>query len=131
MYVKYPVCLLIRKNSVTKSEYKQLLHKVTSDEKSFPEDRDLRIIARASFYRKETEQMLKHVFKKLQGPRKKWRKILKTLNLMRVIVQYGSKKAIEEFKKKVFLVRNLYEFTYVENSMDRGARSMLSSKRNC
>jgi hypothetical protein len=72
--------------------------------------------------------MLKHVFKKLQGPRKKWRKILKTLTLMRQVVMYGSKRAVEEFKKKTFLVRNLFEFTFVENSMDRGVKSELNSK---
>ena len=74
--------------------------------------------------------MLKHVFKKLQGPYKKWRKILKTLILINMIVNNGSKKAVAQFKNKVFLIRNLFEFSYIEGSMDRGAKSMIISKRN-
>lgn len=119
-----------RKNSVTKNPYKQLLHKVTSNEKNFPDEKDLRIIAKATFNEEQNQQMLKHVFKKLQGPYKKWRKILKTLILISMIAKKGSKRAIAEFQNKVFLIRNLFEFSYIEGSMDRGAKSLLISKRN-
>ena len=71
--------------------------------------------------------MLKHVFKKLQGPYKKWRKILKTLILINVIVEKGSKRAIAQFQNKVFLIHNLFEFSYIEGSMDRGAKSKIMS----
>lgn len=73
--------------------------------------------------------MLKHVFKKLQGPYKKWRKLLKALNLIKVIVEHGSRRAVSEFKNKVFLIRNLFEFSYIEGSMDRGVKSKVNSKR--
>lgn len=112
---------------MTKSDFKVLLHKATSNEKSFPEQAELNIVAKHTFYKKECEQLLKHVFKKLQGPYKKWRKILKTLYLMDIVLKRGSHKAVKEFKNKVFLVKNLYEFSYIEGTMDRGVKSKLNS----
>ena len=108
---------------MTKSDFKVLLHKVTSNEKNFPEQSDLHIIAKYTFYQNECDQMLKHVFKKLQGPYKKWRKILKTLALMDTVLKKGSHRAVKEFKSKVFLVKNLFEFSYIEGTMDRGVKS--------
>lgn len=120
---------MISKNSMIMSDFKVLLHKVTSNEKSFPEQAELNIVAKHSFYKKENEQMVKHVFKKLQGPYKKWRKILKTLYLMDAVMKKGSRSAVREFKNKVFLVKNLFEFSYIEGTMDRGIKSKLNSKR--
>lgn len=119
--------MLSRKNSMTKSDFKVLLHKVTSNEKNFPEQAELNIVTKHSFYQRECDQLLKHIFKKLQGPYKKWRKILKTLYLMDAVLKRGSHRAVKEFKAKVFLVKNLYEFSFIEGTMDRGVKSEISS----
>lgn len=63
---------------------------------------------------------MKHVNKKLQEDKKKWRKILKTLNLIAVIVEMGSRKAVQEIKQQNFLIKQLHSFSYAEGSMDRG-----------
>ena len=112
---------------MTKSDFKLILHKATSNEKSFPEQSDLNIIAKYTFYQNECDQMLKHVFKKLQGPYKKWRKILKTLTLVETILKKGSHRAVKGLKNKVFLVKNLFEFSYIEGTMDRGIKSDIIS----
>lgn len=74
--------------------------------------------------------MLKHVFKKLQEPSKKWRKILKALMLMNTVIKNGSQRAVSEFSSKLFLVKNLYEFSYIEGTMDRGVKGSINSKGN-
>ena len=71
--------------------------------------------------------LLKHIFKRLQSPSKKWRKIVKTLGLVDVLLARGSKKSVFELKNKVFLVQNLASFSFVEGPIDRGAKSGLSS----
>ena len=58
-------CKIIRKNSITKSDFKIHLHKSTSNELSFPTQADLYKIAKHSFYKTDSDAILKHVFKKL------------------------------------------------------------------
>lgn len=84
---------------------------------------------RFTFYQNDCDHFLKHVFKKLQGPAQKWRKILKTLYLMDVVIKKGSLRAVKEFKAKVFLVKNLFEFSYIEGTMNNGSTSKLKSSR--
>lgn len=48
---------------------------------------------------------MKHVSKKLQEKKTKWRKILKALNLVYVILAMGSRWAIKLLKNSLFLVK--------------------------
>lgn len=75
--------------------------------------------------------MLKHIYKKLQGPTKKWRKILKTLYLIDAVLKKGSYRAVKELKTKVFLVKTLFEFLFIEGTIDRGVKSKVKSKGAC
>ena len=103
---------------------------MTSNEKNFPTEFELVLITRYSYRRFECEQITKHIFKKLQESYKKWRKILKTLTLLQIIVKKGSKRIMREIKNKVFLIKQLRDFSFMEGSMDRGIKSILISKRN-
>ena len=121
--------MLKSKNSITKSKFKNELHKVTSNELNFPTQADFMEVVKHSFSRNDCEVLLKHVFKRLQSPAEKWRKVLKTLTLVEVLVAKGSKKVIFEFKNKIFLINNLGKFSHFENSIDRGHQSRLNSSR--
>ena len=110
------------KNQFTKTDLQLKLHKVTSNEKNFPAEYELIIIARESYKRNECNQITKHLFKKLQESYKKWRKILKALNLITILIKKGSKRVMRELKNKVFLVKQLKDFSYMEGSMDRGIK---------
>ena len=122
--------MLKSKNSITKSKFKNDLHRITSNELNFPTQAEFAEIAKHSFSRKDCEKLLKHIFKRLQCAPAKWRKIVKTLTLVEVLLSKGSKKVIFEFKTKVFLVENLNKFGYFDGSIDRGLQSRLNSSRN-
>ena len=85
-------------------------------------------IAEASFHAKKCEIILKHIIKKLQEGPSKYRKIEKTMNLMEVLLECGSKKIVFELKNKVFLVSNLLSFEFSENKVNHGSKSGLRSQ---
>lgn len=126
---KSPECKFSSKNKLTKTKFQNELHRLTSDELSFPTQVDLADVARHSFIKQDCEVLLKHIFKRLQSPSKKWRKIVKTLSLIDVLLARGSKKSVFELKNKVFLVQNLSTFTFHDGPLDRGAKSELISPR--
>ena len=95
---------------------------MTSNSKKFPTTSELIIIAKQSQSKKECRDLLKHVFKKLQEKAKKWRKIIKTLNLIKVILTHGSLDCVTEIKKNLFLISELQNFSFMEGSMDRGVK---------
>ncbi len=128
---KFPECQLTSKNSITKSKFKNDLHKVTSNELNFPTQAEFMEIVKHSFSRKDCEVLLKHVFKRLQCAPEKWRKVLKTLSLVEALVAKGSKKVIFELKNKIFLINNLGKFSFFENSIDRGLQSRFISSGTC
>ena len=108
---------------MTKSKFKNSLHKITSNELNFPSQADFAEIAKHSFSRKDCEKLLKHIFKRLQCKPEKWRKILKTLTLVETLLVKGSKKVIFELKNKIFLIENLIKFGFFEGNNDRGVQS--------
>jgi hypothetical protein len=108
---------------MTKSRFKNELHKITSNELNFPTQSEFLEIAKHSFSQKDCEKLLKHIFKRLQSKPDKWRKIVKTLTLVDTLIAKGSKKIIYEFKNKIFLIENLSKFGHFEGSIDRGVQS--------
>lgn len=122
-----PNCGLTSKNLFTKSRFKRELHALTSNADGFPPQAELLKIAAASFDSNKCEVILKHVFKKLQEEPAKFRKIEKALNLVAVLLDRGSKKVVFELKNKLFLVKNLAEFTFIQKKQNVGLKSELSS----
>ena len=51
---------------------------------------------------------------------KKWRKILKTMNLIEVLLDKGSNKFFTEMKKKTFLFEPYRNYTMIENGIEKG-----------
>lgn len=108
---------------MTKTDFEIELHLATSNELNFPTQTTLRKIAEQTRQKINCDSAIKHLMKKLQTPKQKWRKILKTLNLIEEIVKTGAKRISLELFSKSFLIQNLAKFTYRENSVDVGVES--------
>lgn len=106
-----------------------MLHKATSNELAFPTQSDLLELAAKSTAKENCESAIKHITKKLQEPKEKWRKILKTLNLIEVLVAKGHRRITLELQTKIFMIQPLTSFMYRENSMDVGQQSEFMSPR--
>lgn len=111
----------------TKSKFKRDLHALTTDEDLMPPASAFLKIAEASFDARKCEVILKHLFKKLQEPPAKYRKINKALVLAEALLEAGSKKVVFELKNKAFLITNLIEFTYISKKQNLGLPSEIIS----
>lgn len=118
-----PECFLNRKNKLTKSSYEIDLHRATSNELNFPTQTELLDLATKTSIKENCDSALKHFFKKLQTPKEKWRKLLKTINLLEIMIVKGNRRITLELQSKIFLVQNLTSFMYREKSMDVGQQS--------
>ena len=98
---------LIRKNSLVLSEFEADLHKITSNELTYPTERDLLSVAAQARDSTNAAIAVKHLFEKLQSPRDKWRKILKALFLIEVMLVKGNKLLASELNSKLFLLKTL------------------------
>jgi hypothetical protein len=114
---------------VTKTTFEIDIHRVTSNELGFPTAEDLRTVSMATRSKVNCDAAIKHIIKKLQSPTKKWRKLLKTLNLIEVMCQCGARRLFLELQTHSYLVRNLQTTTLVENGVDVGAQSVLISPK--
>ena len=50
-----------------------------------------------------------------------WRRILKSLNAIEFIIKNGSPPAVIQFKRDMYKISGLCNFSYNENGVDRGA----------
>lgn len=98
---------LISKNKVLLSEFEAELHKTTSNELKYPTERDLLSVASQARDPDNARIAVKHLFEKLQSPRDKWRKILKALFLIEVMLVKGNRIVANELNSKLFLLRTL------------------------
>ena len=60
------------------------------------------------------------MYVKLQSQPVQWRRILKSLTAIEFIVKNGSPPAVIQFKRDMYKISSLCNFTYSENGMDRG-----------
>ena len=114
------------KNTITLSEFEQLLHKATSNELIFPTERDLLVIASQAKDPENARITVKHIFKKLQSPKDKWRKTYKTLCLIETLLLKGNKLVYNEIGSKIFLIQALVSM-YEKEIPDLGGQGLLNS----
>ena len=114
---------------MTKSKLRQELHVATSDDPTFLSKTELRGFAECSFDREDCTAILKHVYARLQLPASKWRKVLKSLNIIEVLMEYGSRPCVKDIKEKIYLIQKLTDFQAIRGNIDVGAQSDLISPR--
>lgn len=83
--------------------------------------RILNDIADRSYNPEEYDVILKHVWFLLGSPVDKWRRIIKTLNLMEYLLKNGCPRFAIDFREEIFRIRMLTEFTHKENGDDKSA----------
>lgn len=111
------------KDKFTKTEFERTLHQCTSNDLTFPPQEDLELIARRTFNGHEYQMIVDHITKKLLAEKeenKKWRKIVKALQLLEVCLKKGHKRVKLDFIKQLHIFYNLNNYENVENGIDRG-----------
>lgn len=127
MCEKCPECAFKRKNKITKTPFEIELHRVTSNELNFPTQADLRKVAEETRVKMNCDSAIKHIVKKLQTPKEKWRKILKTLNLIDVLCHSGARRIYLELQSHTYMIKGFTTMIHKENSVDVGKESMFIS----
>lgn len=82
-----PYVKLTRRNKFTKTEFEANLHKLTSNEKKMPTKSEFKSPFLKSLTSLQKQYTISHLTKKIQTSPKKWRKILKTLFLIKAIYE--------------------------------------------
>lgn len=108
---------------MTKNNFEVLLHKLTSNEDKLPKNKEYDKAVVYSFNPTECKQLVKHIVKRLQAPPKKYKKIIKTLYLILVLLEKGSRQAVSEMQRNVGLVEYLTTFSYKDKNKDKGFKS--------
>ena len=65
--------------------------------------------------------MSKFLYTKLEAGGPQWRRILKALTAIEFIIKNGSPPAVIQFKRDVYKISSLCNFSYNENGVDRGS----------
>lgn len=99
------------------------MHRLTSNEDRLPSNKEYDKAVAYSFYKPECTQLIKHIVKRLQAPPKKYKKIIKTLYLVLVVLEKGSRQAVSDMQRNVALVENLTMFSYTSANKDKGYKS--------
>ena len=63
---------------------------------------------------------MKHLWKRLDQNKKKWRKIEKCLNVFEHLILLGNRNCRLEIEKKLVNIQLFQDFTVLENNIDRG-----------
>ena len=79
------------------------------------------IESRFNGYRQNVERVSKFLYTKLESTGPQWRRILKSLSAIEFIIKNGSPPAVIQFKRDLYKISSLCNFSYTENGVDRGA----------
>ena len=72
-------------------------------------------------YRQNVERVSKFLYTKLESQAPQWRRILKSLTAIEFVIKNGSPPAVIQFKRDLYKISTLCNFSYMEGSIDRGA----------
>lgn len=110
------------------TEFEAELHQATGNDNKMMELEHLRKLARQSRAEENVGLTIKHLFAKLQEPNDKWRKTLKAMLLIRIILEVGNAHLHRELKAKSYMVVSLMEKSKTKQLEDRGQSSLKSRK---
>lgn len=111
----------IKDKVLYKTPLDKMLNEVTSDENWTGNTKVLGEVAEHTFNYNDFNAIMKHIWERLSQKGKKWRRILKTLNLMEYLTKNGSPRCVGEFKDEIYQLRTLQDFSLYEQTLDRGA----------
>ena len=113
------------KDNLTKTDLEKKLKEATSNEHCHANISLLNEISQRTQYRADYNTILFHCVKKLSCKAEKWRKILKDLFLIEHILRTGNPRFADDMKDEIYKIKNLFNFSYYEESHDKGETSKL------
>eukprot|EP00949_MAST-11_sp_MAST-11-sp1_P001706 g1706.t1 len=78
-------------------------------------------IARYTFDYSEYATVMSALWSALDQRGKNWRIVFKALTLMDFLIKNGAERVVDECRDKIYMVRTLQDFRYVDDGHDRGA----------
>ena len=66
------------------------------------------------------EKVSKFLYLKLESGGPMWRRVLKALTAIEFIIKNGSPPAVIQFKRDLYKITSLTNFSHMENGIDRG-----------
>lgn len=98
------------------------LKEATSREKWGVPNTTLQAIATATNNMEDCDMVMSFIWKILQEKKdKEWRRIVKTMALLEVILKHGSERAIQDIRRDQWRIQQWKEFRFMEEGKDVGA----------
>lgn len=77
-------------------------------------------IARDTYSFEKFQKIFKLVWEAADSPPRNWRKVFKALMLCEYLVKNGCERCVDEIRDHAFQIRQLQDFNYYEEKLDRG-----------
>ncbi|EGB05727.1 hypothetical protein AURANDRAFT_30389, partial [Aureococcus anophagefferens] len=77
-------------------------------------------IARETYSYDKFQKIFKLIWEAADSPPRNWRKVFKSLMLCEYLVKNGCERCVDEIRDHSFRVRQLQDFNYYEDKLDRG-----------
>jgi hypothetical protein len=116
------------KDNLIKTDLEKKLKEATSNEHCHANISLLNEISQRTQYRADYNTILFHCVKKLGCRSEKWRKILKDLFLIEHILRTGNPRFADDMRDEIYKIKNLFNFSYFEDTHDKGETSKLKFK---
>ncbi|CAE7677741.1 unnamed protein product [Symbiodinium sp. CCMP2592] len=98
------------------------LKEATSTEKCGVPNTTLQAIATATTIMEDCDMVMSFIWKILQETQEKeWRRIVKTMSLLEVILERGSERAIQDIRRDQWRIQQWKDFRFMEEAKDVGA----------
>ncbi|CAG9319292.1 unnamed protein product [Blepharisma stoltei] len=108
------------RDRITKTPLERMVAEVCSDENYGTSNTLLHDIAEKTYNPEERAVIMRCTWEYLKSSPKEWRRIYKALNLAEYLLKFGSASCINEIRDEGFKIRLLQDFSYRENSEERG-----------
>ncbi|OMJ83439.1 hypothetical protein SteCoe_15607 [Stentor coeruleus] len=108
------------KDRIVKSPLERSVLEACSDENWGSANTLLHDIAEKTFNQEERQTIMKTLWELLKSPPKEWRRLYKVLNLIEILMKFGSAPCLHEIQDEAFKIRMLQDFSYREGSEEKG-----------
>lgn len=108
------------RDRITKTPLERQISDICSDENYGTSNTLLHEVAEKTFNPEERTVIMKCTWEFVKSPPKEWRRIYKALNLVEHLLKFGSTSCVNEIRDEAFKIRLLQDFSYRENSEERG-----------
>lgn len=120
MFDQFKSKALQLKEKIIKNPLHKLLSEATSDENWNAPTKTLQEIADKTKESDGLAEVMKYLTSKLRTDDLKWRRLLKTLNLVDYLLRNASQRCLEELKDEKYIIAKFQSYEKNDNGVDRG-----------